>query len=77
MNVEGSIELKQKFFIPVFLGSHKVEQTRITEAVKGFFKAWQSNNGLTIKMHMRENAPLIVKDAGIVVALLIAPKPIR
>ena len=62
-NVEGSIELKQKFFIAMFLVSHKVEQTRITEAIKGFFKAWQSSNGFTIKMHMREDASLIVQDA--------------
>jgi len=36
-NVEGSTVLKQMFFILVFLGSHKVEQTRITEAVKSSF----------------------------------------
>ena len=46
-NVEGSIELKQKFFILVFLGSH-VEQTRITEAVKSFFKERQSSNGFAV-----------------------------
>ena len=70
-NVEASIELKHKFFIPVLLGSHKVVQTRIMEADKGFCKARKYSNGYTIKTHMWEDAPLIVQDAKIVASLLI------
>ena len=61
----------------MLLGSHKVEQTRITEAVKSSFKARQSSNGFTVKTHMWGDAPLIVQDARIVAALLIAPESIR
>ena len=61
-NVEGGIELQQKLFIPMLLISHKIQQSSITEAVKGFFKAWQSSNGFTVKTHMREDVPLIIKN---------------
>ena len=36
-NVEGSIELKEKFFILMFFVSYEAEQTGITKTVKCFF----------------------------------------
>ena len=54
--------MQQKLFILVFLISHEGQRTNIPKAVKGFFKAWQSNNGFTVKTHMRKDALLIIKN---------------
>ena len=58
--MKGGIKLKQEIFIPVLLVDDKREQANFAEAIKGFFKARQPSNSITIQMLMRKNPVLVV-----------------
>jgi hypothetical protein len=61
--MKGGIKLKQQFFIPVLLVDDKWEQADFTKAIKSFFKARESSNGITTQALVREDHVLVVQDA--------------